>query len=82
MKTIVIWDSCEASICFFVLDGNYEHFNNVYINSTVHSDKVQNELNDLMMDDEGNFKHEQLDDFPLYEMTENNVAVIVAGVIP
>ena len=31
-KTVVIYDQLDAGIKFFVLNGDYRHLNNVYIN--------------------------------------------------
>ena len=34
MKTLIIYNSIEDSIKYFIVDGNFSHYNNVCINST------------------------------------------------
>jgi hypothetical protein len=83
-KTIVIWDTQIDPIQFFILDGDYGHLNECYINS-VENENGQRELNKLLdYNDEGVPKVSMLDRFPLEEITEANgpVRVIVAGFLP
>lgn len=84
MKTIIIWDGDE--ICFFVLDGDYSKFDNIYIGIKDYREDLQKELNDLIFDydvEGASFKHKELQDFPVHEFygitTKDDFKVIVAG---
>jgi hypothetical protein len=65
MKTVVIWDSMgQDNVKFFIVEGDYSHLNNVYINSG--ETEKEDELEALMSyDNEGKTKHEMLSEFPL-----------------
>ena len=32
MKTVMIWNTIEAPVEFYILDGDYSRFHNIYIN--------------------------------------------------
>lgn len=89
MKTIIIWNDYE-NINFFVLDGNFLHFDNIYIKSyTIDAEelKLQDELTSIVYDDEGQCIVDMLTSFP-HEMFNNlspgeePARVIVSGFIP
>jgi len=92
MKTIVIWDDCEASLRFFVVEGDYSHLNGVYLNSCA-AKNLDDQLNTLIAyDDCGQPQHKMLDEFPLDEcysynndkgpvITRPDIKVIVCGFI-
>lgn len=95
MKTIVIWDTCgDNPISFFILEGNYAHLNNVYCNSFRESDEAYeaynalvDELYSLVFAEDGAFRLEALDTFPIEVITDmygklNMATVIVAGCVP
>jgi len=82
MKTVVIWDTMEADIKFFVLEGDYRHLDQVYLNSCGEDqiEEKQDELNDVLAYDEhGRPKVKMLDSFPLEEKPD---FVVVCGFIP
>lgn len=81
MKTVVIYDQMGcADIGFIVMEGDYRHLNNVYINNPM-CQELSNELSDTLYDDAGNEKFVLLDVFPTEEVV-NGASVIVAGFIP
>lgn len=81
MKTVVIWNTFgEEQIKFFVLDGDYSHLNETYLNS-MDNEANQDELNEILAyDDKGKPKVNMLVDFPLPIAIEDKV--IVCGFIP
>lgn len=82
MKTVIIWDELNAAVTFFVVDGDHTALNNVYINSTDATNEQLDGLNALIYkDDDGEFKHEALDEFPKQAVIEG-ANVIVAGFLP
>lgn len=42
--TVVIWDSCDANIKFFVVDRDISHLNGKYVNSTETTDEENDEI--------------------------------------
>lgn len=84
MKTIVIWDECEANIKFFVLEGNYSHLNGVYINSVLSKEKHQDELSKLVYcQDTGEIKLPILKEFPIKLLAQREMfCIVVAGCVP
>ena len=92
MKTVVIFDECEANLRFFVLEGDFGHLNGVYINSCGPEGlskkeqkelvKKQNELNGLIYDEEsGQMKVPTFHLFPTQAVIDG-AQVIVAGFVP
>ena len=85
MKTIVIWDCCgEESIRFFIVNGNYSYLDRLYINTYYDDEegqKLLDELNNLVFNEDGSYKVEMLETFPSHEVT-GGAAVIVAGFLP
>jgi hypothetical protein len=89
-QTVIIYDQCEANLTFFVLDGDYRHLNNVYINQCVGktkkeqkaAEKLQDELNNLVYDQKtGATILPILTVFPI-EAVQSGADVIVAGFLP
>jgi len=81
MKTIFIYDQCgQATVSFFVLEGDYRHLNNVYVNSLEDEDKQQEILN-LIYNEEGTVNVEMLQNFPVEEMRQP-CYVVVVGFLP
>lgn len=79
-ETVIIYDQIGcADIGFIVLDGDYRHFNNVYINDM--SQELSGELCDILYDEEGNEKFELLEEFPS-DGVMMGAYVIVAGFLP
>lgn len=91
MKTVVIWDTCEADVRFAVLEGDYRHLNHVYINQVRDTDdtkakqkaydKLQNELEKIFYTKDGKDRQAFLDEFPVEEV-KNGAFVVVAGFLP
>lgn len=89
MKTVVIWDTCgQGQIRFFVLDGDMSRLNTIYINTYTEKtpagrkqQKLIDELNKLVYDDQGKDIVTFLDDFPVEEV-KAGAKVIVAGFLP
>lgn len=89
MKTVMIYDQLDSALRFFVLDGDYRHLHNVYINQYVEdkkarkeAEKKQDELNELVYNTEtGEFKIPVLDEFPV-QAVRDGAEVVVAGFLP
>lgn len=91
MQTIMIFDQCgEAEIKFFVLEGDYNHLNGVYINTDSSSEqddeeyeKKKDELYSLLYTHDGKFKIQPMVMFPVYAIVNNpSFPVIVSGFAP
>jgi len=81
MKTIIIYDQCgEHAIQFFVVDGDYSHLNNVYINNTEDQAKTD-ELSDLLYGEDGRIQLKAYKKFPI-KAAKEGANVIVAGFAP
>ena len=79
MNTIFIYDESYAEIRFFVLDGDYSHLEGVYINTCEDKERVE-ELDDIIFDEDGDFKIELYDRFPV-DKVKPDTKVIVCGLI-
>lgn len=89
-KTVIIYDQLDAVVKFFVLDGDYRHLNNVYINQCdgktkkeqKAADDLQDELCNLVYDPKtGEVLLPVFTKFPI-EAVQNGADVIVAGFLP
>ncbi len=82
MNTIIIFSDFQNSPVFFVVDGDYSHLNEVYINEATDNPELQDELSDIT---EG---LEALEDFPVglfyqeYCESPESIKVITCGFIP
>lgn len=82
MKTIVIYDQLlEQPVKFFVLEGDYTHLDNVYINSANGDEALMDEVQNIVYDEDGRCKITMLDAFPVLDRAVS-YAVIVCGFIP
>lgn len=82
-KTVVIWDSCEADLKFFVFEGrSLDHLNNKYVNSVSVSESEQSEISALVYDPV-TFEQSTImqDKFPI-EAVRAGAKVIVCGFLP
>lgn len=80
MKTVLIWDTLGIQpIKFAILEGDYRHLNDVYVNST--GAKEEDDITRLMYGDNGECKIELTDTFPV-DAVINGAFVIVAGFLP
>lgn len=80
-KTVVIWDSCDADIQFFVTEKNVDHLHKKYCNSCNISEDESNEISLLMYDDNGQKVIETTTEFPLQEVLDG-AKVVVMGFLP
>lgn len=81
MKTVFIWDEMQGELKFFVVDGDYRHLNNIYIN-TVDNEEQQDQLNEVLgYDEQGQPKITMLTEFPVQEV-KDGAFVVVAGFLP
>lgn len=82
MKTIVIWDDGQFQLKYFVLEGDYSHLHQIYINLT--DDNRSEELCSMMYDQKtGADKITMLLRFPLAVIRDNpEVCAISAGFVP
>lgn len=80
-KTVVIWDTVEAQIKFFVVDGDHRPLNGVYINDTNASNEQIDSLTSIVYNAEFYEKVKLLDEFPTDEV-QHGAYVIVAGFLP
>lgn len=81
MKTVFIWDEMQGEMKFFVVEGDYRHLNNIYINGS-DDDNLVDQLNEVIdYDAEGNPKVIMLTEFPVQDV-KDGAFVIVAGFLP
>jgi len=80
MKTVLIFDQCyENPISFRVIDGDYSHLNDIYINHICSPQEKQDELfNLLYKNEEGDTNDDFLNEFPT-DQIDANTKVIVVG---
>ena len=79
MQTIFIWDTLlEYPVRFFCLDGDYTHLDRVYINAASGDDAKIDELDSLVYDEDGEYRVEMLDEWPVL----NDYKVVVVGFLP
>lgn len=83
MKTLFVWNDFESPAKFFFLAGDHSKLNGVYINSMDNA-HLQDELNDLVYDPDGNVKVKMKDNFPLdevYQLIVQSVAMMQKQVV-
>lgn len=80
-KTVVIWDSVQADIQFFVTDRDVARFNGKYVNSSDLSDEDSNAISMLMYDENGKQVAEVTSEFPVQAVLDG-ASVIVTGFLP
>ena len=81
MKTVLIFDQCgEQPLQFFVVEGDYQHLDSVYINAT-DDEALEDELNSLLYDEAGKLKLKPIKGFP-YKAVKSGAKVIVVGFAP
>ena len=81
MKTIVIMDWCgERNLQFFVVDGDFEHMDDTYINAGDGNEENQDKLNEWL-----GSNPEMYDRFPKEVFTAHpneGIEVITCGFLP
>ena len=78
MKTVIIYDDCEANLRFFLVEGDLSHLDGKYVNG----DATQTEADEIMkhtLDPETGHCLPHLEHFPVAELFS---VVIVCGFIP
>lgn len=83
-QTVVIWDTCEAEIKFFIINEDLTRFDNIYINRAYDSEQennLANELYEQFYNDEGYLRSDLVDKFPV-EAVKCGASVITCGFIP
>jgi hypothetical protein len=80
MKTIVIWDNCDADLKFFVVEGDFRHLNRKYINSMDATDEEVDEINALVFNEDGSTKVKMFDMFP--DELVAGAQVVIMGFLP
>lgn len=78
-KTVVIWDSCDGDICFFVTDKDVSHLDNKYVNSNT-TEQEGTEISLLMYDSDGNKVIKTTKEFPVQEVRDG-ASVVVTGFV-
>jgi len=83
MKTILIFDQCfEQPISFRIVDGDYSHLEQAYVNHIALSNEATDELMTLLYkDEEGNLHDDWLPKFPTDQVTPDT-KVVVVGFLP
>ena len=80
MKTIVIWDNCDADLLFFVADRDLRHLDRKYINSMDATDEEVDEINALVFNGDGSYKVKMFDKFP--DELVAGAQVVIMGFLP
>lgn len=81
MKTVIIWDNCEANIRFLVVDGDYSHLHDKYINCNATEDEAD-QINEITTSGPPDYKPRlMLDRWPS-ESYQDDTKIIVCGFIP
>ena len=77
-KTVVIWDSCETHLQYFVVDKDVSHLDGKYVNSVDCTDQESDAVSLLVYDDQGKKVIELVDTFPIQAVLDG-AKVISAG---
>ncbi|QDH83386.1 hypothetical protein [Achromobacter phage Motura] len=81
-QTVMIYDQFGVEpLQFLVLNGDYTHLDQVFINSTECTDEQMDELSSLIYDGDGNVIAKFKKKFPRKAVV-NGAKVIVAGFLP
>jgi len=83
MKTILIFDQCfERPISFRVVEGDYSHLEQAYINHIALSDEDTDQLISLLYkNEEGDLHDDWMSEFPVAEV-QSDTKVVVVGFLP
>lgn len=77
MRTIFIFTPFNSGIVYFVLEGDYRYLDNVGIGLLNEDESLQDKLNDLVYDSEGNPRVKFLQKFPVNEFFKGSPYDIV-----
>lgn len=72
MRTIIIYDQCDADLTFYLVEEDKRHLDGTYINQTEDNDVNEEELLEIIA------RGEALNKFPVVK----DAYVIVAGFLP
>lgn len=82
MKTVFIYDQVlQEPLKFLVVEGDYSHLNNCYINSMDCTDDQSDEINKLIFKEDWSYVEGFLDTFPTEEVV-NGAKVAIIGFLP
>ena len=82
MKTVVIWDSCDAEVKFFVVDRDLSHLNHKYVNCSDNTPEEDQQISMLAYDETtGKPVIEMLTEFPVEEVRKG-ASVVTCGFLP
>lgn len=80
MKTVIIYNSVVDPIRFYVVEGDFSHLNNVFVNDSEGDETLEDALNSLVFDADWNYLP-SMESFPVDAVKEGAI-VIVAGFLP
>lgn len=81
-STVVIWDSLDANVQFFVVERDLSHLNHKYANAGDNSDDLDAEISLLMYnEDTGAQIIQPVPEFPI-EAVKAGAIVITTGFLP
>lgn len=82
MKTVFIYDQVlEMPLSFLVVDGDYSHLNNCYINSMDCTEEQADEINKLVFNEDWTYVQGFVEEFPAYEVVKG-AKVVIIGFLP
>lgn len=82
-KTVVIWDSLDADLRFFVVNKDVSHLDREYVNSSNLKPKYEKELLSMVYvgGNSGEYLPIMLKSFPIQEVVDG-AKVITCGFLP
>lgn len=82
-RTIVIWQEDFTDISFFVLEGDYTKFEDLFIGTCETNETLAEELSKLVWNDDfTEYSVKMLERFPHHLYVPGATAVITAGIVP
>lgn len=78
MKTAIIYQEIPENTHLFVVDGDYSHLHDVYIN-TMENQEKQNELNNLIYDEKEYHKHKVVSILEIKNAVRDGAELIMCG---
>lgn len=81
VKTVVIWDECDASVRFCVVDQDLSRLDGLYMNSYGIRNKDFDLIHDIMYNGDGSYKVALTHTFPV-DVVKAGAKVIVCGCLP
>lgn len=82
MKTVFIYDQVlEMPLSFLVVDGDYSHLNNCYINSMDCTEEQADEIDKLIFNEDWTYVEGFVEEFPTDEVLKG-AKVAIIGFLP